>query len=259
MDSTSLVVQKLSEGYIVHAVSFDYGQKHVIELERLQENIDYFEQNGIFVEHCQITIQKNYRSRQASEHYKNHSALIQGGEDIPEGYYEESNMKKTVVSNRNATFFSHLYAEAHQYAITNQVPVEISLGVHSGDHAIYPDCRSEFYEQFFPATSIGNYQPELVTLSLPYIDGDKALILRQALVACEQLGLDFDTVFRNTNTCYAPDEKGRSTGRTGADVERILAFYEINRVDPVPYVDSWDTVLQFALDAQAKFEQQHSS
>ena len=54
-------------------------------------------------------------------------------------------------------------------------------------------------------------------------------ILQDALVSCEQLGLDFDTVFANTNTSYEPDEKGRSSGKTGSDIERILAFHAIGR------------------------------
>ena len=247
MDSTGLVVKKLSEGYEVHTVSFDYGQKHVVELERLQKNIEYFKTHGIHVSHTLIKISNTFQ--------KEHSTLISGGDKVPEGYYEEDNMMQTVVSNRNAIFASHLYARAHQHAFTQRVPVEISLGVHSGDHAIYPDCRPEFYEQIFNAFSVGNYDSHLVTISLPYLNDDKLVILQDAWNACEQLGLDFDVVFANTNTCYEPDEEGRSTGRTGADTERILAFHALGRPDPVPYVAPWEEVLQYALEARASFEQ----
>ena len=58
------------------------------------------------------------------------------------------------------------------------------------------------------------------------------------------MNIDFDTIFRNTNTSYNPDEDGRSSGTSGADVERILAFHAIGREDPVEYVTSWNEVLQ---------------
>ena len=114
--------------------------------------------------------------------------------------------------------------------------VIIALGVHSGDHAIYPDCRPEFYEAVGNAFAVGNWDSEKVSFHLPYIDGDKETILRDSLISCQKLGLDFDTVFANTNTSYNPDKDGRSSGTSGADVERILAFHAIGRKDPVEYV-----------------------
>ena len=89
-----------------------------------------------------------------------------------------------------------------------------------------------------------------MTFHLPYIDGDKESILRDAEQALDSLNLDFDTVFANTNTSYNPDSQGRSSGRSGADVERILAFHAIGRKDPVAYIESWDTVLANALQVE---------
>ena len=126
--------------------------------------------------------------------------------------------------------------------------------MHSGDHAIYPDCRPEFYDALMPAFETGSWGSERVTVELPYIDGDKESILLDAMDSCDSLGLDFDTVFRNTNTSYNPDQLGRSSGRTGADVERILAFHAIGRKDPVEYVDDWGTVLERALDTERRYE-----
>ena len=68
--------------------------------------------------------------------------------------------------------------------------------------------------------------------------------------SCTSLGLDFDIVFSNTITSYNPDSNGRSSGRSGADVERILAFHAIGRVDPLKYVYDWDSVLNYALDQE---------
>ena len=97
---------------------------------------------------------------------------------------------------------------------------------------------------------MGNWDSEKVTFHLPYIDGDKETILRDAEQALAALNLDFDTVFANTNTSYNPDSQGRSSGRSGADVERILAFHAIGRKDPVTYVESWETVLANALEVE---------
>ena len=121
--------------------------------------------------------------------------------------------------------------------------IDFCLGVHSGDHAIYPDCRPEFYEAIFKAFSIGNWESDKVHLNLPYLHMNKTDILRDAADAIEKLGLDFDTIFRNTCTSYQPDKDGKSHGLTGSDVERIIAFHEFGREDPVTYMDSWENVV----------------
>ena len=140
-------------------------------------------------------------------------------EEVPKGHYEEQQMKSTVVPNRNAIFSSMIYGYALSLSKQYECNVSISLGVHSGDHAIYPDCRPEFYQSLNKAFELGNWDSDKVKLDLPYIDGDKESILRDAIVSCEQLDLDFDTIMANTNTSYEPDEQGRSSGKTGSDIE----------------------------------------
>jgi 7-cyano-7-deazaguanine synthase len=182
------------------------------------------------------------------------STLTDFERSVPEGHYEEEQMKQTVVPNRNAIFSSILYGYALSVSAKENVDVSVTLGVHSGDHAIYPDCRPEFYDMLMRAFETGNWGSERVTVNLPYVDGDKESILRDAIISCDSLGLDFDTVFSNTNTSYSPDELGRSSGKTGADVERILAFHAIGRKDPVQYVENWDTVLEHAIETERQFE-----
>ena len=98
-----------------------------------------------------------------------HSALTTEDYEIPEGHYEEEQMKQTVVPNRNAIFASILYGYALSIALKNNEKVRIALGVHSGDHEIYPDCRPEFYEALENAFKIGNWEsdkvPKVLTLS----------------------------------------------------------------------------------------------
>jgi len=182
-----------------------------------------------------------------------YSALTDENYDVPEGHYEEEQMKQTVVPNRNAIFSSILYGMALSISTIEDSDVVIALGVHSGDHAIYPDCRPEFYKALATAFSIGNWDSDRVRFELPYIDGDKSTILKDALNSCNQLNLDFDEILASTITSYNPDDLGRSSGKSGSDVERILAFHEIGRIDPIEYVESWESVLENALKLKNEF------
>ena len=243
MDSTGLLVHMLADGFQVAGISFDYGQKHKLELDRLNQNLRYFADNGFDVAHKVIDI-----SILGSMF---HSALTDKNWNVPEGHYEQANMKETVVPNRNAIFASIAYGYALSIATKQQCPTKLCLGVHSGDHAIYPDCRPEFYQALHHAFSIGNWDSEKVELYLPYLDGDKITILKDAQRSIKKLNLDFETIFRNTCTSYQPDREGRSSGRTGSDVERILAFHSLGLKDPIPYIDPWEEVVAQALDYQA--------
>lgn len=244
MDSTSLLLRLLADGRTVSALSFDYGQKHKIELQRLAANIDYLKQSGYLIAWTTLDLS------QLGELY--YSALTNDSWEVPQGHYQQDNMKQTVVPNRNAIFASIAYGYALSIATREDCPVDFCLGVHSGDHAIYPDCRPEFYDAIIKAFEIGNWDSDKVSLDLPYLLGDKFTILNDANQSIEKLGLDFDTIFANTCTSYAPDASGRSHGQTGSDVERILAFHKFGRKDPLQYTQPWETVLANAL----KMEQQ---
>ena len=243
MDSTSLLLRLIREGNSVYTIGFNYGQKHIVELERAEQNIAYLEKKGYKVIHKVVDL---------SSLMSMFSGSLTSKEEIPTGHYEEEQMKSTVVPNRNAIFSSIIYGYALSLSNELSTNVSISLGVHSGDHAIYPDCRPEFYKILNHAFEIGNWDAENVSLELPYIDGDKESILQDAIVSCDELKLDFDTVFANTNTSYDPDDLGRSSGKTGSDIERILAFHAIGRKDPVEYQDEWSTVLSHALAIESE-------
>lgn len=242
MDSTSLLLHLLSKGYEVTAISFNYGQKHVLELERASSLIAYLGEHNIEVRHHIADLTS------ATALFESH--LLQSGDEVPRGHYEEDNMKATVVPNRNALFSSLLYGTALSIANAKESAVEVVLGVHSGDHAIYPDCRPEFYRALEHAFAIGNWDSERVKFTLPYLHSDKTGILRDAEQAIESLRLDFDEVFRRTLTSYQPDAQGRSDGATGSDVERILAFNAIGKMDPVEYTKPWQEVLEDALQIE---------
>lgn len=245
MDSTSLLLRLLAEGRKVYGLSFDYGQKHRLELSRMKANLGYLRDNDQEVDSQVLDMSKLGSLF--------HSALTDSNWTVPTGHYEQENMKQTVVPNRNAIFSSIAYGYALSIAVQEDAEVDFCLGVHSGDHAIYPDCRPEFYEAIFKAFRIGNWDSEKVFLHVPYINYNKTEILEDASKSIESLGVDFDTIFKNTCTSYQPDKEGRSHGLTGSDVERILAFHEFGRPDPIQYRDSWEEVVAQAL----KLEKQH--
>ena len=150
-------------------------------------------------------------------------------------------MKDTVVPNRNKMFSSIIQAIALSIANTKNCPVEIAMGIHAGDHAIYPDCRQEFRDADYEAFKQGNWDADKVTYYTPYLDGDKFDILKDGEVCCDKLHLDFDEVYKRTNTSYKPTAEGLSDYKSASSVERIEAFLKLGRKDPVAYVDGWNT------------------
>ena len=240
MDSSTVLLHLLANNYEVTALSFDYGQKHNVELKRAAELIEYLNQKGWKVKYQCITLL-------GLKELLN-SNLVQGGEDVPEGHYEEENMKDTVVPNRNKIFSSMIQAVALSLAtkdlgdgMMEKRDVAIAMGIHAGDHAIYPDCRQEFRDADYKAFLEGNWDADLVKYMTPYLNGDKYDILKDGEACCKKLNIDFDEVYKRTNTSYKPDSLGRSDYKSASSVERIEAFIKLGRKDPVTYIDGWET------------------
>jgi 7-cyano-7-deazaguanine synthase len=236
MDSSTVLLHLLAHGYEVTALSFDYGQKHNVELERAAELVEYLDRNGHSVKYQRITLQGLVGLLDSN--------LVKGGDEVPEGHYEEDNMKDTVVPNRNKIFSSIIQAVALSIAQQKDCEVKIAMGIHAGDHAIYPDCRQEFRDADYEAFKQGNWDADRVKYITPYLEDDKYGILVDGEAACAVLGLDFDDVYKRTNTSYKPDAEGRSDYKSASSVERIEAFLKLNRKDPVEYIDGWETAKQ---------------
>ena len=274
MDSSTLLLRCLKEFDSVTAISFDYGQKHRVELERAQSLVDYLNDNFYETNHRGDDFGKyspiTYRQIQLNGLVDLlDSALITGGDDVPEGHYAEDNMKATVVPNRNKIFASITQAVALSVANRTEENCCIALGIHSGDHSIYPDCRQEFRDADDYAFRVGNWDAERVSYFTPYLKGDKFTILQDGEVLCEELGLDFDEVYKRTNTSYKPifiegDSEDRvikdlsslpwklgkwySDYKSASSVERVEAFIKLGRPDPAPYADetgpvTWEHVV----------------
>jgi len=238
MDSSTLLLHLLAEGYQVTALGFDYGQKHKVELERAKSLVKYI--NDVMFETKRDNFVKHQIIKLDGLSSLLNSALVEGGKDVPEGHYEQDNMKETVVPNRNKIFSSLIQAVALSIATTDdKQEVKIALGIHAGDHAIYPDCRQEFRDADMEAFKLGNWDSELVSFYTPYLDTDKFGILQDGLAACNKLGFDFDEVYSRTNTSYKPIKLSNSVWlsdyKSAASVERVEAFIKLGRPDPVQY------------------------
>ena len=260
MDSSTLLLRCLKEYDTVTAISFDYGQKHRVELERAQSLVDYI--NHINSAYSSI----RYRQIQLNGLVDLlDSALVTGGDDVPEGHYAEENMKATVVPNRNKIFASIVQAVALSVANKTGEQCDIAMGIHAGDHAIYPDCRQEFRDADDHAFRMGNWDAERVGYFTPYLEGDKFTILQDGEVLCGELGLDFNEVYKRTNTSYKPiylnlafvnneDEivdcsDWFSDYKSASSVERVEAFIKLGRPDPAGYADeegpvTWEHVVK---------------
>lgn len=229
LDSTSLALYALAEGCEVRAYAFNYGQKHVIELEKVQANIKYLQNKGLPIT-LQIIDLKDAFSDSAS-------SLHQGGGKIPEGDYRDESMKSTVVENRNIIFSSIVYGKALGWANKTQDNVIISLGLHAGDHSIYPDCRPESQEMAKELFRISNWGSERVDYVAPFINIDKGDVLKIGIDSCIKLGIDWRDIYKNTISCYNPSPDGKSCGKCGTCIERIEAFEKLGLKDPIVYQD----------------------
>lgn len=251
MDSSTLLLKCIKEFDTVTALSFDYGQKHRVELERAQSLVDYLKTCGYDVRYQVIKLDGLSQLL--------NSALVTGGADVPEGHYEASNMKATVVPNRNKIFSSIIQAVALSVADTTEEHTAIAMGIHAGDHLIYKDCRQEFRDIDFEAFREGNWGAERVHIYTPYLHGNKFTILEDGEYLCDYLEIEFDEVYKRTNTSYKPYPSGNSDYKSASSVERVEAFIALGRPDPVTYEDedgiaSWDKVVSHVSKVLASHE-----
>ena len=237
MDSSTLLLRCLKEYDSVTAISFDYGQKHRVELERAQDLVNYINLSRLTEPNINYQVIKLDGLMPLLD-----SALVSGGDEVPEGHYEEENMKATVVPNRNKIFSSIVQAAALSIANRTKENCDIALGIHAGDHDIYPDCRQEFRDADYEAFKLGNWDADRVNFFTPYLEGNKFTILQDGEKLCKDLDLDFDGVYSRTMTSYKPIynksfQKWYSDFKSASSVERIEAFIELGRPDPIEYAD----------------------
>jgi 7-cyano-7-deazaguanine synthase len=207
LDSTTLAYYLQRMGYGLSLLSVHYGQRHAKELDAARKIAGLLGARHKVVD---LSVLRELLSASA----------LTGDTAVPHGHYEDASMKATVVPNRNAI----LLAVAFGYAVTEQA-VAVGYAAHSGDHAIYPDCRPEFVEAFraMQAQAVYPPAPELVT---PFLTWTKS-----GIADCAVRDLDVPVV--ETWSCYEGGDI--HCGQCGTCVERQEAFYDAEVGDPTEY------------------------
>ncbi|MBP5980128.1 MAG: 7-cyano-7-deazaguanine synthase QueC [Halomonas sp.] len=206
MDSYTVLHRAIREGLDVHALSFDYGQRHARELD-------------VAARVCkQLNIPHQIVDIRAIHGLIDNSALTNPDQTMPTGDYADDNLRATVVPNRNMILLSLAIAKA-----VNIGAGRVDYGAHGGDHVLYPDCRPEFVDAMNHVAGIANFEP--VSLHAPYLRTSKADILREGLA----MGLDY----QHTWTCYEGREL--ACGECGSCRERLDAFAANDAIDPLHY------------------------
>ena len=206
MDSVTLLYEYKDR--IALGISFDYGSNHnskEIPFAKL-----HCERLGI----KHITIPLDF----THQYFK--SSLLEGADAIPEGHYEDENMKSTVVPFRNGIMLAIAAGIAESNGLSH-----VMIANHGGDHAIYPDCRPEFISAMSQATKAGSYNG--VTVLAPYTNISKSDIARHG----KALGIDYT----ETWSCYKGGEK--HCGKCGTCVERKEALQEAGIEDKTEYME----------------------
>ena len=212
LDSVTLAYGLASEGYDLHLLSMDYGQRHAKEIEyarlcakRLGADFDVVDLSGV-------------------GRLLTGSALTTGGVDVPHGHYAADNMATTVVPNRNAIMLTVAYG----VAVSGGAKL-VAAGMHAGDHYVYPDCRPGFVRAFdaMQREAVEGFGDESLRLHTPFIEKTKAEIV--------EIGAALDVPFADTWSCYEGGEI--HCGLCGTCNERKEAFVQSGVPDPTVYRD----------------------
>lgn len=216
LDSVTLAYLLKSEGYTLHLLSFNYGQRHKKELDYARTCAEHLGARHDIVDLSAVTP------------FLKGSSLTDSIE-VPEGHYAAPNMAATVVPNRNAMMLSIAYA----VAVAEGAEV-VATGVHAGDHPIYPDCRPTFIDAFdhMERVATEGYSHPQLRLYAPFVQIGKHDIVK--------IGARLGVPYEQTWSCYKGGEK--HCARCGTCVERVESFKLAGVADPTEYED-----VQFAL------------
>lgn len=215
VDSTTVLQWLLDRGDSVVCVQFQYQSKHnIFEVAAAQQVYQFYarKSNLSSLSCIQVDLSGIFTYMKSN--------LLKGQGEIPEGHYADETMKQTVVPARNMIFLSVMAGLAESYGCNS-----IALGIHQGDHAIYPDCRPEFYNAMQHAVELGTGGK--VAVEAPFLHATKSEIVKY--------GLTYGVPYHLTRTCYKEQEL--SCGKCGSCIERVEAFALNDCHDPIPYED----------------------
>lgn len=211
LDSTVAAAVYHDQGYRLLCVSVDYGQRHARELRSARAVADYYD-----AEHVLVDLSSVGRALTGS-------ALTDPTVQVPEGHYAEESMRATVVPNRNAI----LANVAVGIAVSRQAEL-VAMGMHAGDHAVYPDCRPEFFAVLNELIRTANEGFNPPRFEAPFILQSKTDIASIGAALGAPMGM--------TWSCYQGGDL--HCGVCGTCYERREAFTDAGVPDPTEYLDS---------------------
>lgn len=243
LDSTSLLLHILAQQTYdkVYTYSFKYGQNHSIELKKAQKTVKLLNK---LLHRSEDNLIKHDVIELSSIFADCGSSLTSGSKLIPKGQdYNETNQQSTVIPIRNVIFAGILYSKASGLITTflngnhHDVSIDIFTGVHSNDNAVYPDCRPESVQMAQQLFKLSDYNGESINYKTPFVNFSKSEVLKDGITSLENLGLSkqFKQIYKNTITCYAPNEKGESCGECASCKDRLEAFEDMGMKDPIKY------------------------
>ena len=209
MDSSTLAAYYINKGYEVYPLIFNYNSKH-----------------NKYENECAFKVAKALGCAEPKLvnldfiHGLFKSNLLQDQGEIPEGHYEDVSMSKTVVPGRNSIFICIMAGYAESIGAS-----KIAVGVHAGDHHIYPDCRPNFINAINLAVEFSS--DGKVTVEAPFLNYTKFDILKIGY------GLSTPVPYELTRTCYK--DQPISCGKCGSCTERLEAFSLLGKKDPIEY------------------------
>jgi len=212
LDSATMLAIANNEGFNCYAVSFDYGQRHRIELDAAQQVAS---QIGV-VNHRKITLDLRAFGRSALTD----DIKVPKDRDAPT---MSESIPLTYVPARNTIFLSYALAMAEVIGSS-----DVFIGVNAVDYSGYPDCRPEYiraFEQMANLATQAAVEGCKLTIHTPLMELSKTQIIERGL----QLNVDYSL----THSCYDPDSSGKPCLRCDACLLRIRAFEQLGMIDPI--------------------------
>jgi 7-cyano-7-deazaguanine synthase len=211
LDSTTVLAYAISKGFDVTPLTFSYGQRHSIEVEKASATLRKY---GLWNKSAVFSIDLSVFSN---------CSLLNSGIEIPQN--QDKGIPSTYVPSRNLIFLSI----ASGFAETIDAPV-IFIGVNSVDYSGYPDCRPEFIRKFNETIVVGTKKgvESSIIVEAPLIDMSKKEII--------QLGISLGVDYSMTHSCYNPSPNGLSCGKCDSCRLRLEGFSKAGVQDPLDYI-----------------------
>ncbi len=211
LDSTTCMAIAKEQGFTPYALSFNYGQRHAVELEKARE---YAPLIGA-ARHLVIDIDMRLVGGSA----------LTADIEVPKDVTQDAGIPVTYVPARNTIFLSFALGWAEVLGAG-----DIFIGVNALDYSGYPDCRPEFIRSFQDLANLATragVEGQGYQIQAPLIDLTKGEIIRR--------GLDLGVDYRLTHSCYDPTPTGLSCGHCDSCRLRLKGFTEIHQEDPLTY------------------------